>query len=817
MIEPRCLGPGVDRSKIAPDAEITGASLLTGPRTVVGAGAVVRNARVHNGVIAPGARVEDSIVQAEGRPRQHKCDAAGRVIVSGVKTPEIGARAVVRGATLINTAVGEGARVTDCWAHDCRFGPHNALSQAKFVLTETGERVAVRGPTEVTEAWLGHHATIDERGYFEGIFSNVFRRVERDAASGRLRVVDAIDLPHVSRYGVNTINSTNSGKLLPQPGGVARSFGRQGGLWHIGLLSHEQIELGPCCWVLPWTKVIGQSGAPHETDDDLVNDALTTYVMPFAMAGLDGAATQGLVMPGEMSVGFGPKQRKGAWVFTYTPGAVMAMVRRLREALEPDRRHLADTIVIEALRVAMVITEAMAAQRGVDLSLPCARQRRGWPRWIATTHALLRAHLHGNLWEFEAGEPRGWRMEAGRWTHPAMDRVLAIAPDALEIQRSEESLFVAEDPVPRARVAVPAGALPGTCGEPRIHPGARVAADATIGPGCRIGDGTIVASGAVLWNSVVEQCRIGQGAQVERSEVCGGAIGDRAVVRSCRMQDTRLGRDSHADAAAMRHADLAPLTTVSAFADLDDVRCAFGAILGGAFHCAEIGTHLMSMHMAGACRHLRAMPMVVDLDGERLAVPAIPMLGGGSLIRGTAEQPVEMACCFIGSNAVLEPDTRVGFGSFVLGRLGPHAGIPPFTLSTGPESRRHEIGAVLTAMPSTVMSHFIDWTFHALGPESAPWVARMVTAAIAEGIAAVRRELARRSGDDRPAGTPPELYRSLREYEDAHLRRGLDLYRQALDSGAWDLEYADGELRFASRKGRWLVRNGAAVWQPNPA
>ena len=32
-------------------------------------------------------------------------------------------------------------------------------------------------------------------------------------------------LPHVSLYGLNTINSTNSGKLLPQPGGVLKSLG----------------------------------------------------------------------------------------------------------------------------------------------------------------------------------------------------------------------------------------------------------------------------------------------------------------------------------------------------------------------------------------------------------------------------------------------------------------------------------------------------------------------------------------------------------------------------------------------------------------
>ncbi len=670
------------------------------------------------------------------------------------------------------------------------------------------------GPTEVSEAYVGHGAVLDRRGYLEGIFSNAFLQVRFDEAAGRLRVVGTIDLPHVSLYGENTINSTNSGKLLPQPDGVLRSLGRHVGLWHDELLSHEQIELGPCCWVAPWTKVIGQSPAPHATDDELVGDAFTTYLMPFAVAGVDGPSTQGLVMPGELSTGLGPKRREGAWAFTCAPGAVISMVRRLHEALEPGRKAVADTIVIEALRTALAMTRAMALERRVDLRRALAEQRAGWPRWIATTHALLTAHLDGGLWEFSAGEPVGWRREAGRWTHPEIGRVLAVAPDALERQVSEEQMFAFEDPVPAARVAVPSGGVAGSGGEPQIDPGARVAPDALVGPGSRIGPGTVVGAGAVVWNSVLNGCAVGAGAVVERSAVDGGSVGAGARVRSCRMVDSVLGDGSTADAASVAGSRLAERTRLSAFADVRDSECDYATIIGGAFHSADVDVYLMSMHMAGGCRHLRAVPVPVELDGGRVEVPAIPMLGGGSLIRGTAARPVEMQGCFVGSNAIIEPGCYLAFGCFILGTLGPDAGLPPFTLSTGGGPAQHQIGGVLIQMPSTIITHFINWTFQAVGPEGGAAVAEVARQSVEEGLRAVEWEMARRAGGEPDGPDYAARYRSLAGYTDAQLAAGLETYRRALDTGAWEIAFDGAELRFSSDRGRWLERGGSALWKP---
>lgn len=821
MIDERCLSQDVDRSKISQDAEISGSSFISGPRTAVGAGAVVRNSRLHDVVVGAGAAVIDSIIVSQGPPKSHDCDAAGRTVVTGAADPCVGGGAVVRGSTLCNTSVGPAASVVDTWAGDCRFGGENRISQAKIVLVNTADRVTIAGPTEVSEAYLGHDTTIDSRGYFEGIFSNSFHRVRFDPTAAALKVIETIDLPHVSRYGVNTVNSTNSGKLLPQSGGVIEGFGPHLGLWEDPLLSHEQIELGPCCWIAPRTKLIGQSAAPHAAADALVNDELTTYVMPFAVAGLGADQARGLVMPGELSTGLGPKQRKGAWAFTYAPGAVIRMVERLADALEPQRKHLADTIVVEALRTAMEMTRAMAFRRGVDLSSPAGAERHGWPRWITRTHAMLRAHLDGRLWEFADGQPKLWEKQGGKWTHPRFGCVLEVAPDALENQMSEEQILAFEDPAAPSLVAVPTGGVAGTDGEPEIDPAAKIAPGAVIGRGCRIGPGAIVEQGARVWNTVVDNCTVGPGATVERSVISGGRIGAGALVRSSRMTDAHLGAGCDAQAATVVNARLAANTDLSAFADVRDVRCDLAGIIGGRFESSEVDVHLMTMHICGECRYLKAVPVCVELGGRRVAVPGIPMLGGGALIRGAKDAPVEMQCCFIGANAILEQNTYVGFGCFVLGQAGPNAGLPPFTVCADNDARRHQIGAVLISHPSTIITHFINWTYQAVGPKSAPAVAQMTVQAIREGIAAVRWEISRRAGErtgnecQAAGGSGAEFakYRSLPAYSDEQLRAGLARYTRALQSGAWDIRVENGELKFASVRGCWVERAGSAFWK----
>ena len=58
------LANDVSTTRIHPAADIAGASCLSGPKTSVGPGAVVRDSRLHNIVVAAGAVIIDSIIVA---------------------------------------------------------------------------------------------------------------------------------------------------------------------------------------------------------------------------------------------------------------------------------------------------------------------------------------------------------------------------------------------------------------------------------------------------------------------------------------------------------------------------------------------------------------------------------------------------------------------------------------------------------------------------------------------------------------------------------------------------------------------------------
>jgi carbonic anhydrase/acetyltransferase-like protein (isoleucine patch superfamily) len=365
-------------------------------------------------------------------------------------------------------------------------------------------------------------------------------------------------------------------------------------------------------------------------------------------------------------------------------------------------------------------------------------------------------------------------------------------------------------------VAVAAGALPGTGGAARVDPGADVAEDALVGPGCVVGPGCRVESGARVWNSVLADCTVGPGACVERCLLEKTVVGRGSTLRSSRASGLELGELCSVDCAGASLAVLAARSTLSAFADLREVRSGYPVILGGGFEGAELDTVLMSMHMAGDCRHVKAVPTVVRLDDREVPVRAVPMIGGGAVLRGSSEEPVTLECCFIGSNAVIEPGSHLSYGCFVLGRPGPGAGLLPLTLTTG-EPATHRIGGVLDAVPSTVITHFINWTFQACGPQCAPAVAVMTAQAIQTGVSALEVELARRErGGEFEEEEALGHYRSLPAYSEGQLRSGLETYRRALESGAWDLEFDGSELVFRSARGRWTERGGAAFWETLP-
>jgi hypothetical protein len=309
------------------------------------------------------------------------------------------------------------------------------------------------------------------------------------------------------------------------------------------------------------------------------------------------------------------------------------------------------------------------------------------------------------------------------------------------------------------------------------------------------------------------------GARIEGSVIEGGAVGKNSIVRACRMRECSLGPDSLAEFSNLSKSNLSAQTTVSSFTDIVDVTAGFGTILGSVIHSAKMDTYLMSMHLAGASTHLVSRPRPVRLGNTVVNVPAVPMIGGGAMIKGSAAKPVEMECAFIGSNTIIEPGVFVGFGCFVLGTIGEDEGLLPFTISTGGGINRQKIGEVLTDLPSTILTHFVNWTFQAVGPKGLDGkggeaVAIMVIQAIQEGVAAIESEQARRAANvPFDAKGPFARYRNLPHYSEEQLKSGLGVYGRILASGAWEIGFRGGVLCFTSPKGYWEEVTGAAYWK----
>jgi len=323
-----------------------------------------------------------------------------------------------------------------------------------------------------------------------------------------------------------------------------------------------------------------------------------------------------------------------------------------------------------------------------------------------------------------------------------------------------------------------------------------------------------IGSGARLCHAVVDETTVGAGGQVVRSALRRSCVGDGAAVTSCLLEQAQVAARSTADCARVVRASLRGAARLNPYALIEDAHLEFPCIVGSSIRGARIRSTFMSYHMPGQVEGLVVEPTCVSVDGQRVAVAAVPMLGGGLRVQGDAERPVTMECAFIGSNAILEAGARVGFGCFVLGRLTGVEGLPPFTVSVAAGPEADGIGMVVHQFANMVITHFINWAYQALGPAQAEAVGLLVPTMLAEGRAAVAWALAQRAAGRRwPADAPFAKYRSLALYSEAQLAAGLDAYERALADDRWQMRFVDGELRFTGH-GRWEAAAGAARWRP---
>ncbi len=839
------IAPDVKPENISPQAVIRGNSLLQGSLTCVQANAVVENSYCKDAVIQEKAVVLDSVLVSTDHKRRHKCDAASKYVVQGCDV-NIAPGAHVESCHITNSSVGPDSYVKNSTILDSCLGANNSINLASVTLVHSESAVRIDGPTEVSEAWLGRKTHIHRKGYLEGVFSNEFYILGFDEDTGKLRVKEILDIPHVSEYGAGTINSTNSGRLFPQPDGIMKNFGPQVELWYDPLLSHEPICLGPCCWVCPWTKVVGGSAQPYSSAEDTLEDRLHTYLMPFSVSGYGGESTLGLVLPGELSNGYGHKLRRGCWAFTYAPDAVIQMVGRLYEALEDDEKDKADIVAAASLENALCILKYRARELGFDLDNPRDDQRGSQAKWFWDCRELIKAHISAGIWKFKQGKPIGWVHSDNKWRHEKLDNIRQeFSPDEKALDLTENDLLTDTEEHDTCHdemtSALAAAELPETTCErgridaaAKIHPSAiidhsakidarvTIRENAFIGPGTVLKGNTTVGANARLFRTVLDNASIGDNTSLLRCLLKGTAqpckIGNNVTLTGCKVIDSTIGDRCTGVDAAVINSTLAADSRLSMFARLDNVQAISPTIIGGAMKDCRIDTVLMSMHSASCATGLIAQPVTVEVEGKQVRIEAIPMLGGGCQIRGngTGRDAVTIEGAFIGSNAIVESGCFIGLGAFVLGRLGPNEGLLPFTVSHQQGPQADEIGACLTRFANILVTHIIGWTYQALPKEQAGNIVHLINGSIREGINAVTSELNRRRHHlPWDENAPCAKYKSMQFYTEQQLQDGLRIYEEAIEQGNWDMVFDGANLSFANAKGTWLEKNGYIRWQKN--
>jgi len=816
----------VNPDHISGEAVIRGNSLVEGEHSCVQGSASIEDSYCINAEIDNRAIIKKSLLISTGNSFQHKCDPAGKYVVQGANV-RIGPNSEIVSCYLTNTSIAENCSIINSSFTNCNIGSCNKITKTKMVLAHSENGVTLEGPTEISEAWLGRKTHINRLGYFEGVFLNEFPVLDYDEQNGKLIVRDILDIPHVSEYGRNTIISTNSGRLLNQPRGIMKDFGPQVQLWHDSLLSHDPVLLGPCCWVCPWTKVIGKSAGIHSSHDNTSVDMLLTYLMPFSVSGLQSDSVCGLSAPGERAVDYGYKNRCGGWVFDHCRNAVIRMVARLYQALDPHEKDKADIVVKASLNNALCLVKYWADQWHLNLNEPRHQQPDGKAKWLWDYRNVILAHMDADIWNFKNG-----KIVSGK---PALQDQSEISEDELMAEPEE----MKTDDIRLANALCENDLKETTISEGFIHPNAdihpiavidssaQIGAGAIIKERARIGPGTVVKGRTTvgrntrLFRTILENTTVGHDSRLTHCQILGSneqicKIGNRVELTGCKIINSEISDHTSGVDAKVSNSKLAHHTNLAMFAAVDHVVSTRPMIIGGIMSDSRIDTPLMSMHAAGKIEGLMAKPVHLNIDGQTMEMPAVPMLGGGCRIRGrdTAENAVILEGCFIGSNTIIESNTYVGFGSFILGHLGPDEGLLPFTVSTHPGPQADDIGGVLIRFPNMVITHFIGWTWQALPPEHADLIVHLITHQIMRGIKLIRNEL-----DRRKQGLPWDgqqghtLFKSLPIYSEQQLINGLRNYEESLKQGRWEMQCDGINLFFTNNNGHWAVKDGRVRWK----
>ncbi|HMB00804.1 MAG TPA: hypothetical protein VKS21_07440 [Spirochaetota bacterium] len=808
-------GTEVKKINIDKHAVFQGNTQIKGTATRIGAGALIKNSYLKNIIVKPGAKIVDSVITNNIEKKNNsEAVSAGKSFLSrwnGVSPtiPTIGEKASVFSSTLENSSVDVCSKCNNSSLYNCSIGSENKIADLYGNSVYSLNNVTISGPTEVCGAWLGHHTLIDKIGFYEGIFANDFYILEYDHFKKDLLVKEILDIPHLSKYGMNTIISSNSGKILPQPDNKFKSFGKHKHLWYDNLLSHEPVMLGPCAVVAGWTKVIGKSAVRHKNATEFIKDNLATYIMPFSVSALTSDAVKAQIISGELNNGSNYRNRYPGWIFTASPAFIMETVKKL--TLIMNNQEIADNIIKLTLKNILAILQYQAANANKRF-----KERQGWKDWYLSAIKTIKEQLTSGRWNFKNGIPLNWQKRQNKWFPDAAVFSNKYTEKMLHDQYSITDLLKCNQQPLQRETGIKKKLLAPTTRQTYISRQARISANAHIGPGVQIKGKSVIEDNVYLYRAIIDNSTIKKNCRVWRSVIKKSTVDKNTILKAVHMDKGKIGSDSKAVSAQILNSSISRRTTIYPFAKIFNSTLKHPSIIGSTLTNVIVNTIFMSYHMPGQVENLRVIPAQLEWKGKKVYVKAVPMLGGGLRITGRLQKPVITECAFIGSNTVIENGAYIGFGAFVLGRLTEAEGLLPFTISTSSGSEKDQIGGVVSRLANIVITHFINWTYQANNISDAEKTGKLITAKLKEGKNAVLwAQQLRKSGQNWDTQSCYAKYKSLKLYTDQQLLSGLTVYNEALSDDRWQMRLINNQLSFCSRTGFWHVTNGTAKWQKN--
>lgn len=804
------IGKEVDLKNLHPSCKISSGSMVVGKDTVIEEGVVISNhSYVKNAKIGVNSAVDasylDDVVVEEGvkistsvlstipekakwaysEGSQYKVSCERTVVGWNVK--------ISSQSEIINTYIGADSVITASVLLHNEIGAGNEITDAKVNLVHTEKQVKIKGPTEVSESWIGRGMEIIRPAYVEGIFPNKVLAADIDP-DGRFFYTILDGIPNVTTIGAHAIFSGYAGTMIPpEDGYVTHITGKEKS-------EHGTPIVKPSCVIAPDTRFIGLSGHPDLANPEHVLSGNLTHAMPFSIIGFEGTEAWGQFLPGELRKGLSERQSIGVWAFTYSPDTIIRLMDNMAHKLNADELHVLDGFPETMLRTGKAIAvlklqevSKLLTKKPNDVKL---KERQETLQDAIRQYEEHLAKISGNqggAWEYKNGNfVSRWRYDIAQkqYFNDRIDLAKLSGNQASYKQVMEADILSATRLTFREEVqpVIKEAVLTVRTSQPRIEEGVQVDPSAFIGPGVVLSGNTKIGPNAVLWRTNVHNGIVQSGARLLNTIVEGestppSVIGEDARVSDSHISNSVLLKGVTAIYSLVEGSIINEGTELEPFAIVKNCgKDGISGIVGSVLIASNTTEGTTNHHMSS--RVYRAqMPLIsFTRAGNVYTIPNITNIGGGAVIgRPNAEKDVVLESAFVASNTVVEEGARVGFCSFVKNRVASDELLLPFTFKRDAGYQNDIIGGVLDDMPGMVFRHLLSKTMAKASEDQRPQVDYVIEAKIQEALMEVERML---------KGEVPT------KYTRDQLIDGAARFRKNLD-GRWRM--ANGEFTM----GRW--------------